>query len=231
MKIYALADTHLSFASPKPMDMFGPDWEGHWEKLSAFWRAKVSSEDAVLIAGDISWAMTLQDALADLSAIGELPGKKILIRGNHDYWWGSISRVREAAPAGMFFLQNDALKLGETVICGSRGWLNPNADGFTAEDRKIYDRELIRMEMSLAAGKKLMGENSRLIAMTHYPPVYPDKKPTAMSALFEKYNVSRVIFGHIHSMRGGWEPFELNGVKYILTAGDYIKFDPMLIYP
>lgn len=83
----------------------------------------------------------------------------------------------------------------------------------------------------LAAGKKLMGENSCLIAMTHYPPVYPDKKPTAMSALFEKYNVSRVIFGHIHSMRGGWEPFELNGVKYILTAGDYIKFDPMLIYP
>lgn len=230
MKIYALADTHLSFASPKPMDMFGPDWEGHWEKLCLNWRAAVGREDAVLIAGDISWAMNLNDALSDLNAIGELPGKKIFIRGNHDYWWGSISRVRESAP-GMFFLQNDALRLDKAVICGSRGWLNPNAEGFSVDDRKIYDRELIRMEMSLAAGRKLQKGGDALIAMTHYPPVYPDKRPTAMSALFEKYEVCQVVFGHIHSARGGWEPFEVNGVKYILTSGDYLKFAPLRIYP
>lgn len=109
MKIYALADTHLSFASPKPMDMFGPDWEGHWEKLSAFWRAKVSSEDAVLIAGDISWAMTLQDALADLSAIGELPGKKILIRGNQRLLVGLYKPcARSGAGRDVFFAERCA---------------------------------------------------------------------------------------------------------------------------
>ena len=231
MKIYALSDTHLSFAQPKPMDMFGPGWEGHWEKISAFWRERVSREDAVLIAGDISWAMSLQDALADLRAIGELPGKKVLIRGNHDYWWGSISRVREAAPPDMYFLQNDALKLGGAVICGSRGWLNPNADGFTPEDRKIYDRELIRLVMSLAAGRKLICGGESLIVMLHYPPLYPDKRPTAVSALLEKYGADRVVFGHVHSARSGWEPFELNGVQYILTAGDYINFKPVLICP
>ncbi len=229
MKIYAISDPHLSLAMNKPMDKFGPEWEGHWEKLAESWRGIISEEDAVLVPGDISWAMSLADALPDLAAMGALPGIKVLLRGNHDYWWGSVSRVREKAPEKMLFLQNDAVKLGDTVICGSRGWLNPFSDGFTAEDRKIYDRELIRLEMSLKAGEKLLAPGDRLIAMTHYPPVYPDKRPTEASGLLERYKAEQVVFGHIHSVKGGWEPFCLNGVKYTLASCDYIGFCPVLI--
>ena len=231
MSIFAIGDLHLPGHAQKPMDVFGSHWDRHFETISDHWRRMVGPTDVVLIPGDISWAMQLDQALDDLRAIAALPGRKLLLRGNHDYWWGSISRVREAAPPDMYFLQNDALKLGGAVICGSRGWLNPNADGFTPEDRKIYDRELIRLEMSLAAGRKLICGGESLIVMLHYPPLYPDKRPTAVSALLEKYGADRVVFGHVHSARSGWEPFELNGVQYILTAGDYINFKPVLICP
>jgi hypothetical protein len=138
MSIFAIGDLHLPGGDDKPMQVFGAHWEGHWEKIRADWRARVTGEDAVLIPGDISWAMHLEDALPDLRAIGELPGRKILLRGNHDYWWGAISRVRDVLPPGMYALQNDALVLDGVAFCGSRGWTYPqNADG---EDARLYDR-------------------------------------------------------------------------------------------
>ena len=147
-RIFAIADLHLPGEKDKSMDIFGPHWEGHFEKIKADWALKVDDEDIVLIPGDISWAMTLEGALEDLFSIGELPGYKVLLRGNHDYWWSSISKLRSVLPDKMYAVQNDALLIGDYVICGSRGWAI--TEGETAEaDKKIYERELMRMEMSL----------------------------------------------------------------------------------
>ena len=155
MHVYAISDPHLSFTEDKPMSVFGAVWENHWDEITADWKAKVQSDDVVLIAGDISWAMYLQDAVKDLELIGALPGTKILIRGNHDYWWSGISKVRAVLPEGTYCLQNDALKIGKYVFAGSRGWSVPETGAAqSAEDAKIFEREIIRMEMSLTAADK-----------------------------------------------------------------------------
>ena len=128
MKIYAIGDLHLPGGDDKPMEVFGTHWEGHWQKIKQDWLEKVRYEDVVLIPGDISWAMQLEHAVEDLRAVGDLPGRKIILRGNHDYWWGSITRVREALPEGMYALQNDAIELDGVVFCGSRGWTIPQGE-------------------------------------------------------------------------------------------------------
>ncbi len=150
MSIFAIGDLHLPGGDDKPMQVFGAHWEGHWDRIRADWRARVQPEDTVLIPGDISWAMQIENAMDDLRAIAELPGRKILLRGNHDYWWCGISRLRELLPTGMYALQNDAMRLEDTAYCGTRGWTLPAGAG-AAEDEKIYRRELLRMEMSLEA--------------------------------------------------------------------------------
>ena len=151
MQIYAIADLHLSLTSEKPMDVFGEAWRGHAEKLERNWRERVQADDLVLIPGDISWAMQLSAALPDLSFIGDLPGKKILLKGNHDYWWSAIGRVRASLPEGMRALQNDSIVENGIGICGSRGWLCPGSNNFSAEDQKIYLRELDRLSLSLSS--------------------------------------------------------------------------------
>ena len=152
MRLFAIGDLHLPGGDDKPMDVFDPGWNGHFFRISEDWRERVSPEDTVLIPGDISWALQLGNALPDLQAIGELPGRKILLKGNHDYWWTSLSRVRAALPEGMQVLQYDAIDLGDIVICGSRGWNQPTEDTpLEKEDEKIYLRELQRLELSLQA--------------------------------------------------------------------------------
>ena len=164
MAIYAIGDLHLPGGDDKPMNVFGDHWSGHFERICQDWISRVRDEDTVLIPGDISWAMQLDDALPDLESIGRLPGTKVLLRGNHDYWWSGISRLRDVLPKGMFAIQNDAMKIGDTAVCGTRGWTLPG--GSTApEDEKIYRRELQRMEMSLDRAMKLGAE--RLVVMCH----------------------------------------------------------------
>ena len=167
MRVFAIADPHLSKATPKPMSVFGPNWAGHPELFFEQWRETVADEDLVLVPGDISWAMRLEDALLDLQDVAALPGRKVLLRGNHDYWWPAIGKLRAALPPGMFALQNDALQVGGVVIAGTRGWTSPGAFDFTEQDRKIYDRELERLKLSLKAAKKLSGE--KFVVMLHLP--------------------------------------------------------------
>lgn len=221
MKIFAIGDLHLPGGDNKPMSVFGAHWDGHFEKICEDWRQKVAQDDVVLLPGDLSWAMQLCDAMPDLQAVGVLPGKKIILRGNHDYWWCGINHLREILPQGMYALQNDAMQLGDVAFCGSRGWTIPAGD--EGEDRKIYDRELIRMEMSLERAKKLNA--SRLVMMTHYPPLDEKHNDTPVSDLIEKYGVTDVVYGHLHggSLRGAFNG-ERKGVRYYCVSCDGLDF-------
>lgn len=225
MTVFAVGDLHLPGGDDKPMDVFGTHWERHFEKIAEDWHQRVSPEDLVLIPGDISWAMQLSGALEDLTAIGELPGKKVLLRGNHDYWWSGITQVRAALPKDMWAIQNDAVVFPEWTICGSRGWTMPTQElPLSPEDEKIYARELQRMEMSLEAGRKLGGDRP-MIAMTHYPPLNDRGEDSAFTLLFEKYAVEQVLYGHLHGagIRLGFCG-EKRGICYQLVSCDALGF-------
>lgn len=195
-RIFCIGDLHLPGGFDKPMRVFGEHWDGHFDKISADWRRRVGEEDIVLIPGDISWAMQLHQAVEDLEAVAALPGSKVMIRGNHDYWWSAISKLRAVLPEGMHALQNDALLLGGRVFCGSRGWVLP-AGPEDEENQKIYDRELLRMELSLQQGRRLSQE-ARLIVLTHYPPTEEDGRSTRLTQLLGRYGASDVVYGHLH---------------------------------
>ena len=227
MQIYAIADLHLSLTSEKPMDVFGEAWRGHAEKLERNWRERVQEDDLVLVPGDISWAMQLSAALPDLSFIGNLPGRKILLKGNHDYWWSAIGRVRSNLPAGMRALQNDSIVENGIGICGSRGWLCPGSNNFSAEDQKIYLRELDRLSLSLSS----LPAVETKIAMLHYPPFTDKEKQSGFTERLEAAGVQIVVYGHLHgeANRYAFEG-ERNGIYYHCVAADKLDFMPKLIY-
>ena len=227
MQIYAIADLHLSLTAEKPMDVFGEAWRGHAEKLERNWRERVQQDDLVLVPGDISWAMQLSAALPDLSFIGNLPGKKILLKGNHDYWWSAIGRVRSNLPEGMRALQNDSIVESGIGICGSRGWLCPGSNNFNAEDQKIYLRELDRLSLSLAS----LPPVETKIAMLHFPPFTDKEKGSGFTERLEQAGVKIAIYGHLHgeANRYAFEG-ERNGVYYHCVAADKLDFAPKLIY-
>lgn len=232
MKVFAISDLHLSVNNPKPMDIFGPVWEGYLDKIFADWKEKVSDEDLVLLCGDFSWAMALEDARADFEMLKDLPGKKIIIRGNHDYWWKSISAVRKILPSGFYAIQNDALKCGNFVICGTRGWSTPEKNcPLSAEDQKIYNREVLRLQLTLAAASKIKLDEDKLICMMHYPPLNFSKEENEMSELFKKFGVDAVVYGHLHGQRKMELKFEKDDISYFLTSCDMVANSLVQIFP
>ena len=225
MKIFSISDLHLSGTSDKPMDVFGAGWENHFEKIKCDWQSKVSDEDIVLVCGDISWGTVLEEGLYDLNSLKGLNGKKVFIRGNHDYWWNGITKLREAAPdESFFFLQNDCVKFGDVIICGSRGWSCPGSADYSDHDEKLYLREAERFRLCFKQVEKVREEGDRLLAMIHYPPFSAKSPQTLFSQIFEENGVEKVIFGHIH----GETFFPLrtvkNGIEYILTSCDKVGF-------
>ena len=225
MRIFAIGDLHLPGGDDKPMDVFGDHWEEHFARIAADWREKVAPEDVVLIPGDTSWAMQLPAALPDLNAIGELPGRKILIKGNHDYWWTGIGQVRRVLPEGMSALQHDTADLGCAVVTGTRGWAYPTeATPLSAEDERVFNREMIRLELALQSAVKLAGERP-IIVMLHYPPLYIQDRDTPFTALLERYPVHTVIYGHLHGagIRAGFSG-QHHGIRYMLTSCDSLEF-------
>lgn len=223
MKVFAISDLHISTNTDKPMDVFGGNWVGYMEKIRADWQQKVSSEDLVLIGGDISWAMNLDDAKLDIESIADLPGTKIFIKGNHDYWWSGIGKVREALPSGFFALQNDCIRFPGLVICGSRCWSVPGSPDFSEQDRKIYLRETERLRLSLNAGKKMLNEGDKLIALIHFPPFNVLREDSAFTDIFSEFNVDSVIYGHLHGKSVRSDKLVIkNGIKYYLTSCDQV---------
>jgi len=223
MKVFAISDLHLSVNNPKPMDIFGPTWENYVDRIFEDWREKVSEEDVVLLAGDFSWAMKLEETVPDFQMLEALPGKKVIIRGNHDYWWKSISAVREILPPDFFAIQNDAIKFGKYIVCGTRLWNIPDGvKPLSSEDEKIYKRELIRLEMTLQNAQKLTTNNEEIICMLHYPPYTFKEEDNEITALIEKYGVKKVVYGHIHAYCKQNLYLEKNGVEYFLTSCDIV---------
>ncbi|MFZ5967887.1 MAG: metallophosphoesterase [Bacillota bacterium] len=228
MALYAIADLHLSLNTDKPMHVFGEQWFEHHHKIEAFWRETITEEDVTLIPGDISWAMGLDEAMVDLTWIHKLPGKKVLLRGNHDYWWGSISKMNQLFE-DIYFLQNNFFPYKNYGVCGTRGWICPNDYKFDEQDEKVYKRELLRLSLSLEAAKK-MGYKD-LIVMTHYPPTNDKLEDSGFTEIFENAGVKKVIYGHLHgedSFNGALQGVR-NGVAYQLVSCDYLHFKPIKI--
>lgn len=228
MALYAIGDLHLSGGVDKPMDIFGEQWLRHHEKIKENWQRLITDEDTVLIPGDVSWAMNMEQARVDLEWIHELKGKKILLRGNHDYWWSSVTKLNLLFE-DMSFLQNNFYEYKEYAICGTRGWICPNENKFEAQDEKIYQRELQRLKLSLdGARKKGFG---RIIVMTHYPPTNDKLEPSGFTQIYEEYGVDKVIYGHLHGSESQEYALQgmINGIEYILSSCDYISFSPIRI--
>lgn len=224
MNVYSISDLHLDINNTKPMDIFGPVWHNYLDKIVDSWNSLVQDDDVVILAGDYSWAMKLDEVVPDFDFLKNLKGIKILIRGNHDYWWSSVSRVREKLPSNTYVLQNDAIKIGEYIFCGNRGWLIPEGKYDTEENQKLYNRELVRLELSMKSAKKLQTNNEKIIYITHYPPFNNKIEPSLYTKMLEEYGVSYVVFGHLHGYVNPKMLYnEINGIKYFLTSCDAVK--------
>ena len=226
MKIFAISDLHMSVNNPKPMDIFGPVWDNYLDDIWADWAKKVTADDIVIVAGDISWAMTLENSKADLDLIAKNAGKKIIIRGNHDYWWSSISKIRNILESDMYAIQNDCLKFGDTIFCGTRGWSVP--EGYapqSPQNQKILDREVIRLELTLKAAKEQQKDGEKIICIMHYPPFNNRQHDSAFTKLIEHYGVHSVVYGHLHGAKYVKNPIKLvkNGITYYLTSCDMLQ--------
>lgn len=227
MKVFAIGDLHLSGVVDKPMDIFGPAWENHAQRIREAWQSTVAEEDLVLLPGDFSWAMKLADAKADIQMVAALPGTKLLLRGNHDYWWNSLTQVRAALPPGMYALQNDSFSFHGVHVAGTRGWVCPGSANFLPEDQKIYEREVLRLGLSLSA----LPKDGCRIAMLHYPPFNESRAPSGFSEQLEKAGIQLAVYGHLHgrSCRSGFEGVR-NRVEYALVSADNIGFAPRLLF-
>ena len=226
--IYVIGDLHLSFSTDKPMDIFGGNWENHAEKIRENWTSKVNSEDTVILPGDFSWAMYLEESFEDFSYLNSLPGRKILLKGNHDYWWNTIAKMnkflKENNFENIYFLQNNSYLADDKIIVGARGWVNSLSD----ENYKIQKRECQRLELSIKDGISKYGENKEIIAFMHYPPFYKEEVPEEIDyvKLMKKYNIKRCYYAHLHS-EAHKEAIEglYRNINFKLISSDYLNFD------
>ena len=203
--IYTIADLHLSFNENKPMNIFGANWEGHEEKIKRDWLEKVKENDTIVVPGDFSWSMYLKDTKKDFEFLNSLPGRKILLKGNHDYWWTTVKSMQEYVKENNFnnidFLLNNSYLIEDKIICGTRGWTLANLD--TENSRKMIKRECNRLELSIQDGINKYGNEKEIIVFMHYPPILKynieNNEITDFIKVLKKYNIKRCYYGHLHS--------------------------------
>lgn len=230
MNLFAISDLHLSFGSKKLMDIFGDNWVNHFEKVKENWIKMITPNDMVLHCGDFSWAMNLNEAKIDLQWLNSLPGKKILIKGNHDFWWNGINKLNSIYE-DIKFIQNNYISFKDYAICGSRGFnIEVNKDQDKTHHEKILEREKIRMELSLNSAIK-DGYN-KFIYMIHYPPFTSNEEceyKNIFLDVIDKYNIEKVVYGHIHSNFEKFQNKKINNTEYYLTSCNYLNFTPLKI--
>lgn len=229
MSIYAIGDLHLSFKENKPMNIFGDNWENHEAKVKKDWIKKVKEEDLVILLGDFSWAMYLKDADEDFKYLNLLPGKKIMLKGNHDYWWTTLTNMRnylkENNIKNIDFLQNNSYEFEENIIVGTRGWNQSN----DKEDKRLVEREIGRLELSIKDGIKKYGENKPIIVSMHYPPITKYNEQNNIKSPFieimKKYKVKKCLYGHLHGTAIN-EAIEgtIEGIELKLVSCDGLDF-------
>ena len=224
MHIYAIGDLHLSGEpASKPMEVFGEHWRNHKEKVAANWQNTVTAQDTVIVCGDISWAMTLEEAAQDLDWLAQLPGRKLLLRGNHDYWWSSLSKMQQRYGAHFEFLQNDCIMVEDIAVCGTRGWL---FDVGEPHDEKVMNREIGRLKMSLDAAEPGLEK----LVFLHYPPVYTGTSAPEIVATLRAYGIRTCYYGHLHgnAIRYAVQG-DVDGIRYKLVSADGLRFCPYRI--
>ena len=229
MSIYTIGDLHLAFQENKPMSIFGDNWKNYEEKIKEDWLKKVKEEDTVILPGDFSWAMYLENTIKDFEYLNNLPGKKILLKGNHDYWWNTVTKMRNFLEQNNFknidFLYNNSFEIEGNIIVGTKGWTITD----DAEDIKLIKREALRLELSIKDAISKYGEDTPMIAFMHYPPVtvhqLNDNKSTLFIETMKKYNVKKCIYGHLHStsIREAVEG-EFQGIELKLVSADALDF-------
>ncbi len=236
MKLFAIGDLHLSLGDKvdKPMEIFGGQWVNHADRVREHFLSMVSPEDWVILCGDLSWALKAEDAMADLNWIKDLPGRKLLFKGNHDLWWQSTAKLNKAFEGeNMFFLQNQALMLDfpdkRVAVAGTRGWTCPGDADFAAHDRKIYNREVLRLKMSLEAAKSM--EPDEIVGVLHFPPTNDKKQGSDFTELMAEYGVKTCVYGHLHGRDAFGKGLQstLNGVNYKLVSLDFLETCPLQI--
>lgn len=231
MALFTIADLHLSHGVSKPMDIFGGRWQGYMDKIDTRWRALVAPEDTVVIGGDISWGIDLAQARADFLAIDTLPGRKIILKGNHDLWWATARKMKaflaDNGVTTIDFLHNNCFFYEQTALCGTRGWFFEE-DFQESHDEKIFRRELLRLEASFKAAKAQ--SPTEIYCFLHYPPLYINFRCGEIIALMQQYGVTQCIYGHLHSdgLRYAVEGIH-DGINYRLVSGDHIDFTPVLL--
>lgn len=238
MALFTLADLHLSFSGTKPMDIFGPLWSDFEERIRKNWIAAIKEEDTIVLPGDFSWGMNLTEALPDFQFLHDLPGKKILMKGNHDYWWSSVTKLNAFCEKEGFhsisFLHNDAVVAQGKVLCGSRGWMCE--EKMTEQDQKVLRREAMRFRLSLEKGMLLAqqerdknGTLPEIIVFSHYPIVTAAQRQNPILDILEEYPVKRVYYGHLHNI--GTKPlFDRHGdLALTLVSADHLRFIPLEI--
>ena len=242
MSLFVMADLHLSIneATDKSMEVFGRRWQGYIDKIEKNWRAVVSVSDTVMIPGDISWAMNTDEARADMLFLDSLPGNKIISKGNHDFWWTTVAKMKrffeENGIESVRFLYNNAYEAENAIICGSRGWFNDESfqntvGGTDVSYEKIVNREVIRLKLSLDNAVALKGESDKeIIAFLHFPPVFGDFVCREIVDVLKNYGVSRCYYGHIHGNYYLPPKIDFEGIKFIITSSDYLNFSPLPIY-
>ena len=206
MGLFVIGDLHLSFNDPKPMNIFGDNWDNHEEKIKKDWLLQVKEEDTVILAGDFSWAMKLEDTILDFQYINKLPGKKVLLKGNHDYWWTTVTSMRkflkENNIQNVDFLYNNSFEVENKIICGTRGWSLSVED--TVQDKKIIDREVNRLKLSIEDGIKKYGEDKEIIVFLHYPPITQSNliknETTPFIQTLKEYGIKKCYYGHLHGL-------------------------------
>lgn len=224
MAIWAIADLHLSFNENKPMDIFGENWKNHEKKIKQDWLSKVTDNDTVLLPGDFSWSMYLEDTVKDFEYIDQLPGKKILLKGNHDYWWTTVTKMRKFLEEQGFknidFLHNNSFEYEGVIIAGTKGWALSGEE----YDEKLVQREMLRLELSIEDGIKKYGDDKEVIVCMHYPPTTKNGEMNFIN-IMKKYNVKRCYYGHLHStaIQGAVEG-EFYGVGLKLVSADGLDF-------
>jgi len=243
MSLFSIADLHLSLTVDKPMDKFGYRWTDYQEKLEKRWKAVVSEDDTVIVPGDISWGIDLPEALADLKFIDSLPGKKIIGKGNHDYWWSTVTKMnaffKEHDITTIDFLFNNAHETEDYIIAGTRGWYVEEKLQVTenADYDKIVARENQRLEMSLREAQKLRdaaaerGEDKPILVYFHFPPVFKHFRCSEFIETMKKYGVKYCYFGHIHSNYNIPRSTETDGIMMTIISADYLDFIPMITCP